>query len=60
MPWGIGVGDLPPIYPVRNNATLLCPVHHALQGSSAGLGFIIIPAGFNAQLEFLTGFTDLL
>ena len=25
--------------------------------SAAGLGFIIIPAGFNAPLEFLTGFT---
>jgi hypothetical protein len=25
--------------------------------SAAGLGFIIIPAGFNALLEFLTGFT---
>jgi hypothetical protein len=25
--------------------------------SAAGLGFIIVPAGFNALLEFLTGFT---
>ena len=25
--------------------------------STAGLDFIIIPAGFNAPLEFLTGFT---
>jgi hypothetical protein len=25
--------------------------------SAAGLGFRIIPAGFNAPLEFLTGFT---
>jgi hypothetical protein len=28
--------------------------------SAAGLGFIIIPAGFNALLEFLTGFTLML
>jgi len=26
--------------------------------SAAGLGFTIIPAGFNAPLEFLTGFTS--
>jgi hypothetical protein len=26
--------------------------------SAAGLDFRIIPAGFNAPLEFLTGFTD--
>jgi len=25
-----------PIYPVRNNAPLLCPVHHAVQGSAGG------------------------
>ena len=55
---------LSPIYPVRNDASLLCPVHHAVQGSAAGLGFRIIPAGFDAplgfesqRLEFLTGFT---
>jgi len=40
------------IYPVRNNAPLLCPVHHAVQGSGAGLDFRIIPAGFNAPLGF--------
>jgi len=45
------------LYPVRNNGRLLCPVHHEVQGSAAGFGFIIIPAGFNAPLEFLTGFT---
>jgi hypothetical protein len=28
--------------------------------SAAGLDFRIIPAGFNAPLEFLTGFTDFL
>jgi len=39
-------------YPVRNNVPLLCPVHHAVQGSAVGLGFIIIPAGFNAPLGF--------
>ena len=27
--------------------------------SAAGLDFRIIPAGFNAPLEFLTGFTNL-
>jgi hypothetical protein len=27
--------------------------------SAAGLDFRIIPAGFNAPLEFLTGFTQL-
>src|SRR4030066_2526414 len=56
---------MPPfLYPVRNNAPLLCPVHHAVQGSAAELDFRIIPAGFNAplgfesqRLEFLTGFT---
>jgi len=26
--------------------------------SAAGFGFIIVPAGFNAPLEFLTGFTS--
>jgi len=26
--------------------------------SAAGLSFIIVPAGFNALLEFLTGFTS--
>ncbi len=36
---------------------MLCPVHHAVQVSAAGLDFRIIPAGFNAPLEFLTGFT---
>jgi hypothetical protein len=35
------------IYPVRNNAPLLC----------IRVMFWIIPAGFNAPLEFLTGFT---
>ena len=39
------------VYPVRNNAQLLCSF------AIAGLDFIIIPAGFNPPLEFLTGFT---
>jgi hypothetical protein len=38
-----------PLRPVRNDAPLLCLVHHAVQGSpllpTAGLGPIIIPAG---------------
>jgi hypothetical protein len=36
-------------YPVRNNGLLLY----------AGLDFRIFPAGFNAPLKFLTGFTFL-
>jgi len=39
------------VYPVRNNAPMLC------SPAIAGLDFRIIPAGFNAPLEFLTGFT---
>jgi hypothetical protein len=46
-----------PIHPVRNDAPLLCSVHHAAQGSAGGLGLRIILAGLDAQLEFLTGFT---
>jgi len=53
------------IYPVRNNAPLLPPGQRPslrARGSSepeavAGLHFRIIPAGSNATLEFLTGFT---
>ena len=37
------------LHPVRNNARC----------SAADLGFNTIPAGFNAPLEFLTGFTFL-
>jgi len=37
------------VYPVRNNASLIC------SPAVAGLDFRIIPAGFNAQLGFLTG-----
>jgi len=52
------VNPLPPVegrfagclYPVRNNAPLVC---------SGVTHFRIIPAGFNAPLEFLTGFTHL-
>jgi len=56
-------------YPVRNNAPLLPPGQRpSLRGRSpsgaepgpaaaAELDFRIIPAGFNAPLEFLTGFT---
>ena len=40
----------PCVYPVRNNARC----------SAEGLDFRIIPAGFNAPLEFLTGFTIVL
>jgi len=39
------------LYPVRNSAPLLC------SPAIAGSGFIIVPAGFVAPLEFLTGFT---
>jgi hypothetical protein len=57
------------VYPVRNNAPLLPPGQRpSLRGRSpsgaepgpaaaAGLHFRIIPAGSNAPLEFLTGFT---
>jgi hypothetical protein len=38
-------------YPVRNNAPLLS------SPAIAGLGFMRVPAAFNAPLEFLTGFT---
>jgi len=31
----IGVGDF--LHPVGNDTPLLCPVHHAVQGSAAGL-----------------------
>jgi hypothetical protein len=61
------------IYPVRNNAPLLCPVHHAVpqtvlvqdgagfcSPAIAGLDFRIISSGFNAPLEFLTGFTPII
>jgi hypothetical protein len=46
-------------YPVRNNAPLL-PTGQRPSGpaAAAGLDFRIIPAGFNAPLEFLTGFTN--
>jgi hypothetical protein len=42
------------IYPIRNNAPLLC------SPATAGLGFIIVPTGFYAPVEFLTGFTSYL
>ncbi len=55
-------------YPVRNNAPLLPPGQRPSgPAAAAGLDFMehfikvlpfrIIPAGFNAPLEFLTGFT---
>jgi hypothetical protein len=48
----------PLIYPVRNNAPLLPPGQRPSgPAAAAGLDFKIIPAGFNAPLEFLTGFT---
>ena len=46
------------IYPVRNNALLLPPDQRPSgPAAAAGLDSRIIPAGFNAPLEFLTGFT---
>ena len=46
------------IYPVRNNAPLLPPGQRPSgPAAAAGLHFRLIPAGFNAPLEFLTGFT---
>jgi len=46
------------VYPVRNNAPLLPPGQRPSgPEAAAGLDFRIIPAGFNAPLEFLTGFT---
>ena len=46
------------IYPVRNNVPLLPPGQRPSgPEAAAGLDFRIIPAGFNAPLEFLTGFT---
>ena len=46
------------VYPVRNNAPLLPPGQRPSgSAAAAGLDFRIIPAGFNAPLEFLTGFT---
>jgi hypothetical protein len=45
-------------YPVRNNAPLLPPGQRPSEPAAAAeLDFRIIPAGFNAPLEFLTGFT---
>ena len=47
------------LYPVRNNAPLLPPGQRPSGPAAAeGLHFRIIPAGFNAPLEFLTGFTS--
>jgi hypothetical protein len=47
-------------YPVRNNAPLLPPGQRPSgPAAAAGLDFRIIPAGFNAPLEFLTGFTNM-
>jgi hypothetical protein len=47
------------LYPVRNNAPLLPPGQRPSgPAAAAGLGFMIIPAGFNAPLEFLTGCTS--
>jgi hypothetical protein len=47
------------IYPIRNNALLLPPGQRPSgPAAAAGLDFRTIPAGFNAPLEFLTGFTD--
>ena len=46
------------LYPVRNNAPLLPPGQRPSGlAAAAGLHFRLIPAGFNAPLEFLTGFT---
>jgi len=46
------------VYPVRNNAPLFPPGQRPSgPAAAAGLHFRIIPAGSNAPLEFLTGFT---
>jgi hypothetical protein len=46
------------IHPVRNNALLLPPGQRPSGPAAAvGLDLRIIPAGVNAPLEFLTGFT---
>jgi hypothetical protein len=46
------------IYPVRNNVPLLPPGQRPSgPAAAAELRFNKIPAGFNASLEFLTGFT---
>jgi hypothetical protein len=46
------------VYLVRNNALLLPPGQRPSGPAAAGgLDFKIIPAGFNAPLEFLMGFT---
>jgi hypothetical protein len=37
---------------------LFTPLEIMLRCSAAGLHFRTIPAGFNAPLEFLTGFTS--
>jgi hypothetical protein len=48
-----------PVYPVRNNGPLLPPGQRPSgPAAAAGLDFRLIPAGFNAPLEFLTGFTN--
>jgi len=45
-------------YPVRNNAPLLPPGQRPSgPAAAAGLDFRLIPARFNALLEFLTGLT---
>ncbi len=47
-------------YPVRNNAPLLPPGQRPSgTAAAAGLHFRLIPAGFNAPPEFLTGFTEI-
>ena len=54
--WENSRGDECHVYPVRNNAPPLPPGHRPTgPAAAAGLGFRIIPAGFNAPLEFLTG-----
>ena len=45
------------ILPVIIAGAIFTPLEIKPRCSAAGLGFIIIPAGFNAPLEFLTGFT---
>ena len=42
---------------VRRGYALFTPLEIMDRSSAAGLDFRIIPAGFNAPLEFLTGFT---
>ena len=49
--WSFGIGAL---------VAMFTPLEIMPRCSAAGLDFRIIPAGFNAPLEFLMGFTGLI